>query len=59
MRFEFGDVDGVVRPFLDFRLVDDLAAVVMRGLVDTGSAHTVLPPSFRSLSSDPASCAIW
>lgn len=54
MRFEFGDVDGVVRPFLDFRLVDGLAAVVMRGLVDTGSAHTVLPPSFLAAFADAA-----
>ncbi len=46
MRFEFGDVDGVSRPFLDFRLDDDPSGVVTRGLVDTGSTHTVLPSNF-------------
>jgi hypothetical protein len=48
MRFEFGDADGVSRPFLDFRLIDDGMGVVSRGLVDTGSAHTVLPWGFSA-----------
>ena len=49
MRFEFGDADGVSRPFLLFRLTQDASDVVGRALVDTGSAHTVLPASFASL----------
>lgn len=48
MRFEYGDADGVSRPFLDFRLIEDSARVVSRGLVDTGSTHTVLPFGFSA-----------
>jgi hypothetical protein len=49
VRFEFGDADGVSRPFLLFRLTQDVSGVVSRALVDTGSAHTVLPTSFAPL----------
>lgn len=52
MRFEFGDADGVSRPFLLFRLTQDASDVVSRALVDTGSAHTVLPASFAPLFED-------
>ncbi|KAF0207690.1 MAG: hypothetical protein Q8S43_10610 [Actinomycetota bacterium] len=54
MRFEFGDVDGVTRPLLDFRLFDDHTGVVTLGLVDTGSTHTVLPASFLTAFADTA-----
>jgi len=52
LRFEFGDVDGVSRPFVLFRLVQDASGTVGRALVDTGSAHTVLPASFAPLFVD-------
>jgi predicted aspartyl protease len=52
VRFEFGDADGVSRPFVLFRLVQDASGIVGRALVDTGSAHTVLPASFAPLFGD-------
>jgi hypothetical protein len=52
VRFEFGDADGVSRPFLLFRLAQDVSGVIGRALIDTGSAHTVLPASFAPLFDD-------
>jgi hypothetical protein len=49
VRFDFGDVDGVSRPFVLFRLAQDRAQTISRALVDTGSAHTVMPASYAPL----------